>query len=1009
MKIMAFLCLATALFAAKFPLKVSSEGRYLVDQDGIPFFIAGDTPWIITTNVSYSDAEYYLNAVQSLGVTAILCDLINHYGGANAPSNYYNDPPFNIPGDFDTANEDYFVFIDSVLNMAKSRNIVVFMTVCYMGYDCGYQGWASEMRSEGVAGCGRWGSWVGRRYKDFDNIVWVGGGDADQSACDLINEHNAMMDSLLFWDTDGLATAHSYRTRSAYDDYNESWLTINSTYVGDNIASECNTTYNQSDLPAILIEGSYEGESASIGITLEQFFTPVLYARHMGSFFGNYPRYGFYSGWQSTLNSNGTMALSYFSKLFRSRPWWKLIPDRSHTVITANYTEDVAIASDSSSMVAYSYDNRTFTVDMTEISGSQAKAWWYNPQTGSNTFIGTYNTSGTQNFTTGGINVLVIDDGSINFPEPGKGIYSETTVQNAPGVSNIQNQTVMEGGSFTDINLDDYVSDPDNADSEIIWTTSTTINITVTITDRVAAITVNNAEWNGNETVTFTATDPGGLSDSDGATFTVTTVNDTPVVSDIPNQEIAEGGSFNTINLNDYVNDVDNTDAQMKWSYSGNTQLTVSIVNRIATITTPNTDWNGSETITFRAIDPGGLFSSDAATFTVNAVNDAPVAMNDEISTSEGSSITIYVLNNDIDIDGVLVPSSVTIVLNPTHGGAGINPTTGAITYTPIADFQGADTLTYTVRDNSSSLSNAAMVTITISSVNGPPQISTLSELTFNEDDSLVYSFSDLYKYVSDPDTPDSLLALFFNSGINVNASMDSNKVIFKAVENWYGRDTLLVIVSDSEWADTADIYINIHPINDQPVLSSLPDTLNFINTTNVVLMMKGYVQDEDLPNDSLRWDFSVSNEKIEYQYNVVTTALTLSTSNFKGVGLLTINVTDDSGAVASDLIVIQVTSDPTGISDITTQIPKQYEIYQNYPNPFNPATRIKFGLPFTEHVKVAIYNILGQQVKTILDDFKSEGYYILEFDAGSLPSGIYFYRIQTEKFSQIKKMVLIR
>ncbi|MEW5795917.1 MAG: hypothetical protein AB1772_06105, partial [Candidatus Zixiibacteriota bacterium] len=99
-----------------------------------------------------------------------------------------------------------------------------------------------------------------------------------------------------------------------------------------------------------------------------------------------------------------------------------------------------------------------------------------------------------------------------------------------------------------------------------------------------------------------------------------------PVVTDIPDQTIAEGASFTAITLDDFVSDADNTDAEMTWTFSGNTELTVSIdVNRVATITTPNSDWNGSETITFRAADPGLLADSNAATFTVTAVNDAPV------------------------------------------------------------------------------------------------------------------------------------------------------------------------------------------------------------------------------------------------------------------------------------------------------------------------------------------------------------------------------------------------
>ncbi|NLE57117.1 MAG: hypothetical protein GX616_02060, partial [Planctomycetes bacterium] len=187
----------------------------------------------------------------------------------------------------------------------------------------------------------------------------------------------------------------------------------------------------------------------------------------------------------------------------------------------------------------------------------------------------------------------------------------------APVVSDIPDQTIAEGASFATIALDDYVSDVDNTDAEMTWTYSGNTALTVSIVNRVATIGIPNANWNGAETITFKATDPGGLFADDAATFTVTAVNDAPVVSDIPDQTIAEGASFATIALDDYVSDVDNTDAEMAWTSSGNTDLTVSIVNRVATISAP-AEWTGAETITFRATDPGALWDEDAATFGIS-------------------------------------------------------------------------------------------------------------------------------------------------------------------------------------------------------------------------------------------------------------------------------------------------------------------------------------------------------------------------------------------------------
>ncbi len=203
----------------------------------------------------------------------------------------------------------------------------------------------------------------------------------------------------------------------------------------------------------------------------------------------------------------------------------------------------------------------------------------------------------------------------------------------APVVSDIPDQTINEGAVFSTIILDNFVTDAEDADNTIIWTASSaspngfTVNIDA---NRIATIAHPGGEFAGSATFTFTATDPGALFATDNATFTVTAVNDPPVVTDIPNQTVAFGGTFTTITLDNFVSDADNNDNQMTWTYSGNTDLTVSIdVNRIATITTPNASWSGSETITFRATDPGSLFDDDAATFTVQP-SAAVIVLNDD-------------------------------------------------------------------------------------------------------------------------------------------------------------------------------------------------------------------------------------------------------------------------------------------------------------------------------------------------------------------------------------------
>lgn len=89
------------------------------------------------------------------------------------------------------------------------------------------------------------------------------------------------------------------------------------------------------------------------------------------------------------------------------------------------------------------------------------------------------------------------------------------------------------------------------------------------------------------------------------------------MVGDIPDQSIFIGQSFSAIPLDFNIKDTNNTDVEITWRTSGASQLLVYIVSHVATITVPNPEWIGSETITFRATDPGGLWDEDAATFTV--------------------------------------------------------------------------------------------------------------------------------------------------------------------------------------------------------------------------------------------------------------------------------------------------------------------------------------------------------------------------------------------------------
>ena len=134
------------------------------------------------------------------------------------------------------------------------------------------------------------------------------------------------------------------------------------------------------------------------------------------------------------------------------------------------------------------------------------------------------------------------------------------------------------------------------------------------------------------------------------------------------------------------------------------------------------------------------------------------------------------------------------------------------------------------------------------------------------------YPISNLYVYVADPDHPDSVLHYnILNIGNHVTVTQDSQNVTLKADANWFGSDTLELVVSDGELSDTAQVFVTVYPINDAPVFINWPDTIQFINTSDTILIMNDYVIDYDLPEDNLRWLFFYINDSLMTQFDTLT------------------------------------------------------------------------------------------------------------------------------------------
>jgi hypothetical protein len=119
------------------------------------------------------------------------------------------------------------------------------------------------------------------------------------------------------------------------------------------------------------------------------------------------------------------------------------------------------------------------------------------------------------------------------------------------------------------------------------------------------------------------------------------------------------------------------------------------------------------------------------------------------------------------------------------------------------------------------------------------------------------------------------------------------------------------------------------------------------------------------------------------------------------GQGRVILNGSDTSGVV--------IISENPASSTTNNSIPSQFKLEQAYPNPFNPSTTIRFLLPKPEYVKLEVYNNIGQKIVTLIDRNMNAGEHAVEFNAESLSSGIYHYRIEAGKFQDVKKMILIK
>jgi hypothetical protein len=431
--------------ADNFPLAMSS-GK-LVTKTGSPFLIVGDSPWSLIVGPNMAGTDKYLENRRQKGVNSIIANLVEHY--YNGPADAYGNLPFLVTGDFSTPNPKYFDNADYVIGKAREKGIAVFLFPAYLGYDDGgshVEGWYTEINANGTSRMYQYGRYLGQRYKDFKNIVWVMGGDCAPGT--TIDEIREIVRGIEETAGPQIFTVHNGRYQSGLTSYSgEAWVDLNNTYACKATTASYLQTDYQRNYPFFYIEGTYENLGITAANLRGQMYLPLLMGAN-GYFFGNYPLFEFTSGWDdpSVLESQGSLDLQRSGEMLKSRAWNNLVPDLNHTLLTGGYGDissatyaAAALTKDAGSAIIYVPDYRKLTVDLTRISGTQTHAWWYQPSNGYVVDASNYNDITAQAFyppSTATDWLLILDDASLGYDAPGTAnpLLKSTEGKETPGL-----------------------------------------------------------------------------------------------------------------------------------------------------------------------------------------------------------------------------------------------------------------------------------------------------------------------------------------------------------------------------------------------------------------------------------------------------------------------------------------------------------------------------------------------------------------------------------------------
>ena len=455
-----------------------------------------------------------------------------------------------------------------------------------------------------------------------------------------------------------------------------------------------------------------------------------------------------------------------------------------------------------------------------------------------------------------------------------------------PNTNDVSTTTDEDVAVAINLTADEY--DGQNYSFNIVSDPS---NGTVSLSGTTATYTPNQ-DWNGTDTFTFEATDDRiilGQRNVATATITVNAINDAPTTDDIATT-IDENRTARMMGISLQGTDVDGdnlTYTVVSGPSNGDASIAGSILSYAA-----NQDWNGTETITYKANDGTVDSNTSTITITITAINDAPVANDMTVSTNETRFISLDITLDATDADGDALTYS--IESNVSDGTATLNE--GIVTYVPTKDWNGTDTFTYKVNDGTVD-SNTATVTITVDAVNDAPVTQNQGAST-NEDTAVSMTLS-----VVDVDTIQGMTRSIVTNPSNgsvVLTGSGSQIATYTPNANWNGTDTFTWKANDgTDDSNISTVTITVAAVNDAPVTKDRAESTDEDNSVALTLTSS------DVEGDTVTYSIvsGASNGTASLLGNSVTYT---PTANWNGTDTFTYKVND--GTVDSNTSTVTIT-----------------------------------------------------------------------------------------------------